>query len=149
MKKYFFLFGLIIFLGCSDDTGHKHDSAKETSSHEEQHASEMGTATLQLNNGAKWKADDPTRKNVAALTQVLNNESFHNESNKEEFVKTFNQQLDTLVQQCRMKGPDHDALHVWLETVMRDLKKVKEGGEYSADYASLKKDVESFNEYFE
>jgi hypothetical protein len=30
-----------------------------------------------------------------------------------------------MVKECKMQGPDHDALHVWLEPLMEDNKEMK------------------------
>ena len=49
-----------------------------------------------------------------------------------------------------MTGPDHDALHLWLEQVLHDVKAIKEGDDDHQNlYAALKKDVENFYVYFE
>ena len=67
------------------------------------------------------------------------------EANRAQLTKQLQVTIDTLVQQCRMKGPDHDALHVWLQQVQHDLQEVKtESHEYQKAYGLLKKDVESF-----
>jgi hypothetical protein len=118
----------------------KHDSATVNA-----------TTDLQLNNGAKWKADEVTRKNVAAMVHVINDSDHFAKENKGEFVKQLQSRIDTLVGQCKMTGPDHDALHVWLEKVLQDLKEVKEkeDNEYAKAYAALKNDVESFYTFFE
>ena len=49
-----------------------------------------------------------------------------------------------------MTGPDHDALHVWLEKILHDVKEIREDEDaYVKGYAHLKKNVESFYDYFE
>jgi hypothetical protein len=149
MKKHFLLWSTVIVLGCSNASNEQQAAAEENPAQVEQHQHEEGTASLQLNNGAKWKADDLTRKNVAALTDVLNNKEYQIETNKDAFVKKFNGRLDTLVQECRMKGADHDALHLWLEKVIGDVKEVKEGSDYTRAYTALHKNVESFYTFFE
>ena len=106
--------------------------------------------SLQLNNGAKWKADEATRKNVAAIVNVINDSINVGLNNRAQLTKQLQIRIDTLVQQCKMKGPDHDALHVWLEQVLHDLQEVKaEDHDYKKSFATLKKDVESFYDFFE
>jgi hypothetical protein len=105
---------------------------------------------LQLNNGAKWKTDETTRKNVASMVKVINDGSNTGKKDKAQLMRQLQSRIDTLVQECKMKGPDHDALHVWLEQVLHDLKAVKEkDSQYAELYIVLKKDVESFYAYFE
>ena len=106
--------------------------------------------SLQLNNGSRWKADAATRNNVAAIVNVINDSSNMGQSNRAQLTKQLQIRIDTLVQQCRMQGPDHDALHVWLQQVLHDLQNVKtEEHEYQKAYGALKKDVESFYVFFE
>ena len=122
------------------------------SSEQEKHNATTTAAhnSLQLNNGAKWKADDDTRRNVAAVVNVINDSSNMGQNNRAQLTKQVQIRIDTLIRQCRMKGRDHDALHVWLEQVLHDLKEVKaEDHDYQKSYAALKKDVESFYVFFE
>ena len=106
--------------------------------------------SLQLNKGAKWKAYEATRKNVAAFVNVINDSSNMGQNNRVQLTKQLQIRIDTLVQQCKMKGPDHDALHVWLEQVLHDLREVTAGDhDYQKSYAALKRDVENFYAFFE
>jgi hypothetical protein len=105
-------------------------------------------ATLQLNGGQKWKVDEPTRKNVAAMVRIVNDRSYQDSSKRNELYASIQSQIDTLVKECRMKGPEHDALHVWLEKVLKDVKDLKRD-EYTQAFAALAKDVNSFYDYFE
>lgn len=149
MLKYLIVPSMLILFGCSNETEHQPEAVTENTVQAPQPHQHQDENALQLNNGAKWKADDVTLKNVAALTTILNKEEYTNESNKDAFVTAFNQQLDTLVKECKMTGKDHDALHVWLEKVMHEVVHVKDGNNYTASYATLKKDVENFHNFFE
>jgi glycyl-tRNA synthetase beta subunit len=106
---------------------------------------------LQLNNNARWKTDGDTRRNVTAMVEVMNDTTNIGNNRSEQLIAQMQDRIDTLVQQCKMKGPDHDALHLWLQQVKHDLKRIQEeGGEgYEQFYAALKRDVKSFYVYFE
>ncbi len=105
---------------------------------------------VQLNKGGKWKADEATKKNVAAMVQLANDSSYADASKKKQLFAKLQNRVDTLVQQCRMQGAEHAALHGWLENVLKDMKELKEEGEEnSEDHADLKKDIESFYTFFE
>jgi hypothetical protein len=111
---------------------------------------ETTITAVPLNNGSKWKADEVTKKNVAELLQVVNNSSYADEKKRSQLYATMQTKIDTLVKQCKMQGPEHEALHVWLKKILEDMKKLKEDdNEYGPAYANLRKDVESFNTYFE
>ena len=111
---------------------------------------EITATEVQLNNGQKWKADETTKQNVAALVSIISDSSYANASKKGELSDAMQRKVNTLVSQCSMKGADHDALHVWLETIVKDMKDLKRGdNQYSAAYSVLKKDIANFYEFFE
>ena len=109
------------------------------------------TKDLQVNSGGKHRADEATRRNVAAMVQIVNDSNNPGKENRAKLTNQLQTRIDTLVQQCKMSGPAHDALHTWLEKVLEDLKEIKEkeGDEYQKSYSTLKKDVESFYTFFE
>ena len=125
-------------------------SCSNNASHEGHEQGSKSAPTLQLNNGAKWKADEPTQKNVSAIVKVINDSIYLDEKNRAQLSNQLQTRIDTLIQECRMKGPDHDALHLWLEQVLHDLKELKETDkDYQKSFATLKKDVENFYAFFE
>jgi len=114
------------------------------------HDKHTATETVPLNNGIKWKADEATKKNVAAMVQVVNDSILHTASKRQQLAASIQSQLDTLIKQCRMKGAEHDALHVWLEKVLHDTKTMKEGkADYGESFVTLKSGIERFYETFE
>ena len=108
------------------------------------------TTTVPLNKGNKWKADEATKKNVAGMVKVVNDSIYADATKRRQLYATLQSKIDTLVSQCRMQGAEHDALHVWLEKVLKDMKEMKkEDNEYREAYAALKRDIESFYGFFE
>jgi hypothetical protein len=143
MNKIIAVLTSLFFFACTNTSQEKVESATER-----EHSD--STSKLQLNNGAKWKTDEATRKNVAAIVLVVNDSSYATGKNRAQFANQLQVKIDTLVQQCKMTGPDHDALHLWLDKILHDVKEIKENeDEYDKKNAALKKDVESFNDYFE
>ena len=109
-------------------------------------------ATVPLNNGAKWQADEATRKSVSAMMQIVTDTTYADAAKRQQLYMNLQAKIDNLVKECRMKGAEHDALHVWLEKVVKDLKELKEeddDDEYKEAYATLKTDVASFYQAFE
>ena len=144
MNKILIILSFLL-IACSNN------KTKDNASHKDQHEeSEVTSTSLKLNNGAKRKSDDATRKNVAAISKIINDSS-RDVNNRPQLVKLLQARIDTLVMQCKMKGPEHDALHVWLNQVLHNLKELKESGEgeYEKSYAALKKDVDGFYDFFE
>jgi hypothetical protein len=109
---------------------------------------EHAVATVPLNAGHKWKVDEATRKNVAAMVQIVNDTIYNNAGKRKEFAASMQSQIDTLVKECTMQGPAHDALHIWLEKVLKDVKDLKEDKNPQTS-AALAKDVKSFYNFFE
>jgi len=100
--------------------------------------------------GEKWKADDVTKKNVAAMQQVVNDSKYASRENGKELYARMQSGVDTLIAQCKMQGAAHEALHGWLEKVLKEMKDIKEEPEeYAEAYAALKKHINSFNDVFE
>jgi hypothetical protein len=143
MKRIVWFFISLSFLACVNNTSQEQKENKE----EQEHNS---ASALQLNNGAKWNADSTTLVNVSTITQLVNDNNYRDKKNRAEFSGQLQSRLDTLVKQCKMSGPDHDALHAWLKPVLHDVKEIK-GGEdnYDKKYGELRKDVQSFYDYFE
>lgn len=143
MKRILLFLTSLSVVACVNTTSQEQKESKEE--HEQNSAME-----LTLNNGAKWKADSTTLVNVSAITQLVNDSNYRNEKNRIEFSGRLQGRLDTLVQQCKMTGPDHDALHAWLKPVLHDVKELKEDEDkYDRKYTALQKDVQSFYDYFE
>ena len=124
----------------------KTDQHGNENSSEQQH-----TATaVELKNGRKWKADEATKKNVAAMMHVVSDSSYAGAAKRKELHENVQSKIDSLISQCRMKGAEHDALHVWLGKVLKDMKELKDAdNEYGEAHAALKKDIESFYLLFE
>ncbi len=118
--------------------------------HKDTHVKDSHAAAAPLNNGAKWKADEPTKQNVAAMLQVAEDASYQEADKRKQLAAAMQAQLDTLIKQCRMKGADHDALHVWLEKVLKDVKNLGDTrNAYGESVAILRKDIKAFYDVFE
>lgn len=143
MKQILILM-LIISAGCNShqSAGPEHDKT----AHDQQNS---GMA-IPLNDGKKWKADEVTKSNVAVLAQIANDSIYQSVDKRRQLSDEIQSRLDTLIGQCSMKGPAHDALHLWLEKILKDVKDLKEGhGEYGVVYSALKRDIENFYSSFE
>jgi len=138
------IFLLAVIISCTNT-----QPAKQLENKKE-NDNENPIAIIPAKTGIKLKADEATRKNVAAMVQLINDTSYQNAGKRKELSVFIQNKIDTLVNQCSMKGAEHDALHVWLEQLLLDVKKLKgEHDEYTENYAAVKKDVESFYEIFE
>ncbi|CAN5482662.1 hypothetical protein BH11BAC3_BH11BAC3_39190 [soil metagenome] len=106
---------------------------------------------LALNNGAKWNADSSTNKNVSALLNIVEQikpsslEDYHHTS------QNLQEGIHKMINECRMKGPDHDALHHWLEPLMEENKKLAASGSVAEAAEALKKikiQIDFYTQFF-
>jgi phage-related tail protein len=153
MKKFLILFfGAITLWACNNAESNKRgkDTASNTA---HQHNNEQ--ASLTLNHGEKWKSDESTNKNVEELKVTV---SRFNE-NKNKSLADFHAAagelqtgLDKMIKECRMQGADHDALHLWLEPVLKNvnsLKTVTSEAEASKLFSEIGARINSYKQYFE
>lgn len=152
MKKIFiFLMAAIFLFGCNFKTGEEKKSATYTAA-ENHKEHEEKVAGLVLNDGAKWKADSTTLLNVALLHNIV---SLVKKQSLENYLQTSNQLeagLSKMVNECKMKGADHDALHHWLEPLIektKDLKKVSSIENAATILSEMEKQINLFPQYFE
>ncbi|RTL51558.1 MAG: hypothetical protein EKK39_08100 [Sphingobacteriales bacterium] len=76
-----------------------------------------------MNNGAKWKADSITNRNLRDLRNIADNfKILPNPSLKEYQIlgKDLTNGLNKMIQECRMSGPEHEALSHWLEPLINE-----------------------------
>lgn len=108
--------------------------------------------TLVLNNGEKWKADSITNVNVAAIEGII---AKGKPVTLEDHLKTageMQEALNKLIKDCRMKGPEHDALHHWLEPFLathKQLLEVKTLEAAQTIYMDLSAQIKVYPEFFE
>lgn len=159
MNKSLLILGLsfTIFTACKNtDTQVIVDTPEETNQidttdHHEHSISEM--KALSLNNGEKWKSDESTNTHAQNLIDISNKfesqdkslTSFHNYANDVE------KEMAHLIKGCTMKGQDHDALHLWLEPILVDVKELKnseEEAEAKNIAQNLSQNIVKFTEFF-
>ena len=110
---------------------------------------------IQLNEGKKWTADESTKNNVHLLEQVIKNNQPGLDTTLGPYkivAGELQAGLDKLVSECRMKGADHDALHVWLEPLMakvKNLKQTENKKEAVSIYTDVAGEIQIFNQIFE
>lgn len=149
--KFFFVPFLILaccFLtACNSGTSTSHEEAH-------QHHDEVATE-LTLNNGQKWKSDAATDMNVASLknrTDTFATNSAPVISTYQALGNDLGEGLNKMIRECKMSGPDHDALHLWLEPVIKEsnqLKTVADTAQARQLFNSVKERIEAYQKFFE
>ena len=157
IKTLFPLIFAVLFFGCNNANNEKNktedtvikESHEHASDHDEKHAD-----TIALDKGAKWQTDESTRKHAAKLiaeTNAFNTKENADVSSYHAFADDMQKELNTLISDCKMQGENHEALHLWLEPVLKDvsdLKKINAAEAGIAATAKLTIDITKFNQYF-
>lgn len=149
MKKAVFLFlSIALLLGCNQ----RSDKTKIDEHADHSHAE---ITALSLNNGAKWKADSITNHNVTALKTIADNfriKPFASANDYQILSADLGNALDKMIQECKMSGPDHEALHRWLEPVLSEtsqLKNITDTAVAVETFKSIDKRIDDYHNYFE
>lgn len=152
MKRliYYLVIISVGFFACNQNSNKNKADEHAT----EEHAAVTDTA-LSLNQGAKWKADSITNNNVIDLKTVAENfkiKPFPSVGDYQLLGKDLSGGVDKMIQECKMKGPDHEALHKWLEPVLEgahQLKSVADTIVARKTFQSVDKRIDEYYNYFE
>ena len=132
-----------ILLACNNfgQTENKEtDTAGETG-----HQYQTKTERLELNNGVKWKADSITMSNVAALKVIVSGTKKENLENYIQTAEQLHDGLNKMINECKMKGADHDALHQWLEPLLKETKEMKNATEVKITQDKLRASLKTIH----
>ena len=108
----------------SSDAGRElvHEVDAEQADHEA-HADHAGLA---LNGEERWQADEATNENIAQLQQLMQEHLNGPEANSVEALQELGRGMQAGFQEvfdeCRIQGPEHDMLHVYLMPMLEDVK---------------------------
>jgi len=149
MKRLFYLVictGLLI----SCNQNNNQEATNDSLTHDE-----ANTTALSLNNGAKWKADTATNQHVTDLRTIADNFKIQPSPSLNEYAilgNDLNNSLQKMIQECKMTGADHEALHHWLEPVLKEtneLKNTKDATAARKNFDHIDAQIDAFHTYFE
>lgn len=151
MKIFFVSLGLLLMAACNNQQS---SPAADEHKSSDPHEHNLPAEALSLNNGVKWKADSSTNNNVKTLMTTV--EQFAGAGKTPEAYKelgaALQDGLDKLIRECRMKGPDHDALHKWLEPLIGQVKKLNEtekAEESAKQFTVITQQIQLYSQFFE
>ena len=142
-----------LLLACNSNKEQGKNTGPESASDQHEH-SENGSE-LVLNNGAKWKADSVTNNNVTDLHTIADNFRILPSPSAGEYQilsNDLNNALNKMIKECKMTGPDHDALHQWLEPVLKEtneLKNVSDTATARKSFKDIGQRIDQYHNYFE
>lgn len=156
-KTFLMVLPLVLLMACNNTEVATQNAAITEKSAEPEatnHEAIESSANLTFNNGVKWQSDKSTRIHAGNLNAFAEKFSKQNNVSLEAyhaFANDMQNELNQLVKGCQMKGADHNALHLWLEPVItevKELKKVSTTAEGKRVAQKLTEDVKKFNQYF-
>ncbi len=127
---------------------------KSKSQTQESHASEL-PSELSHNNGARWKSDSVTNNNVSLLRGIaadFKTKSTPSQGDYEKLSADLSTGLNKMIEECKMTGADHQALHMWLQPILEEnaeLKNSTNTASSEAIFSSTDKALDNYNNYFE
>ena len=139
----------VAFLFACNQGSHKTEPKENTTGNN----SEMSELTL--NNGAKWQADSSTNRHLVSLKTTANMFKVNPFPPVEEYHllgSDLKGGLDSMIQDCKLTGAPHEALHKWLEPILRqtnELKNVSDTATAKAVFDSLDKRINIYYDYFQ
>ena len=153
--KIFWIITVSSLLAISCRNDQQSATRKETKSEEVKHEHDSDAGKLGLNNGARWKADSSTNNNVKELLAIV--EKFNSSTARS--VNTYNSTgielqagVDKMIRECKMKGPEHDALHKWLEPMIGEIAKLQKSTneqEAAVVIRQIEEQLKLYPQYFE
>ncbi|RMA58786.1 hypothetical protein [Ulvibacter antarcticus] len=164
MKHLIFAISILTLVGCKD--GKNQENAKKTDAIEQttdatedrhhDHASNLydnsWTVDIEMNKGAKWKANIETTVGVEKMQALLKTQTTTSLEEYHQLANKLNEDKNSLIQNCTMKGPSHDNLHIWLMPLIDKigaLSEAKTVEEASKLKHSIEENINAYSDYFE
>ena len=130
-------------------------SANHTKSESDEINSSITDTVMTLNNGAKWRADSITNHNVIQLkntADMFRVKPFPSLATYQLLGSDLSSDVNTMIQQCKMKGDDHEALHKWLSPVLSQSNRLKNITDTAAArkiFDNIDQRIDAYYQYFE
>jgi len=149
---------LVLLIGsmlqaCNTASDKGNSAGKSTVEDKHNHTGE--SSELTLNNGVKWKSDSITTHNVIQLkttADMFRVQPFPSINNYQLLGKDLSNGVNTLIQQCSMKGAEHESLHKWLEPILdltNQLKNVTDTSKARQIFKSVDSRIDDYQNFFE
>ena len=161
MKKILFIASLlsIAFIGCKDSGKKTTETIEvtEMSHGNEAHEvialnNDVWVKEMQLNGGAKWKANLETTLGVNKMMEIVEGSKAETVDGYHALASKLNEEKNILVKKCTMEGASHDNLHTFLHPLIEKigaLGKVETKEEGAKLQHSIHENLKWYFNYFE
>ena len=83
--------------------------------------------------------------NVALLKVIVSGTKKENLENYIQTAEQLHDGLNKMINECKMKGADHDALHQWLEPLLKETKEMKNATEVKITQDKLRASLKTIH----
>lgn len=101
-----------------------------------------------LNNGTKWQANKETTDGVEAMLLLINETNPSTIDDYKELGEKLNDVKNTVVEECTMKGPSHDNLHIWLYPLIKKIELLQHSETTTEGTETLTGITDNLNAYY-
>lgn len=150
------LFSIILFLltSCAQSTDSENSKTEKSLSEKETPttAAESEAEELSLNNGEKWQVNPEMMVHINASESLLQNSEPASDQDYADLAADLKENKNQLIYACTMKGPSHDALHLWLLPYIGridDLAEAESENDKKKAVTELRQSFDTFRTYFE
>jgi len=107
---------LISLLGCKETQKEKTTKEQTAVEHKEDtHGGQNNwMSQIQLDNGAKWKANIETTEGIQAMSSRIAEDESISIKHYKKLASDLNDLKNNIIKECTMEGESHDNLHVFL-----------------------------------
>lgn len=103
---------------------------------------------LTLNDGVKWKVNEETQKGMNNMSNILKNYNLE-KSNFSSLGEELSKETKYIIENCDMKGKDHEMLHIILHPMLDNINSLKEGNGNDANIEQMNDLLQKYFIFFE
>lgn len=149
---FFTLLASLLIASCTPSVEKSNQDSKSEINQEGASEAAPAPTELGLNNGEKWPVNPEMMVHVAASDSLVRNFDPATADSHALLAAELEENKNRLISACTMKGPAHDALHLWLMPYIGDIDQLAEAeteAEKEQALADLQQSFDSFYTYFE
>ena len=102
---------------------------------------------IKLNNGKKWVANSETQEGMKNLKNIMDKRT--EDISYDSLVVLMQDQTRYIINNCDMKGEDHDQLHLVLHPILKSIDVLKESDSLEDKEKAIENTKQMLSDYFE
>lgn len=102
--------------------------------------------SIHLNNGEKWTANAETQEGMTNLKNIMDNKT--EDISYDSLVGLMQDQTRFIINNCDMKGEDHDQLHLVLHPILKSIDVLKDSDNSKQKENAIENTKQMLSDYF-